>query len=305
MTPESLDRAEALLRQGIAIVGENALLRAGLGHVCWQRANLGIRPGELMAEAAAHAKAAIALDPQCPQAEHLLSLIVGVQGDMIGSVSHLRRALTIDPGNTDGLATLVMFYGYLGKVAAARPLLDRLISIDPLNPVHQATASWLRFVDGEFAAAAEGYDAARRQTPASPIYLLPYAQALACAGQREAACVVEQLEQEVPGTLTAASSRVYRSALRGDRQGVLDAVTPDVEAFARQALFASWLLADCLALVGEIQPSLAWLENAVKLGFINFPFLSRHDPLLARLRGEERFQHLMERVRERWEQFEA
>jgi hypothetical protein len=35
------------------------------------------------------------------------------------------------------------------------------------------------------------------------------------------------------------------------------------------------------------------------------PFLNNYDPFLGKLRGEERFQKLMERVKYEWEHFEV
>jgi hypothetical protein len=50
--------------------------------------------------------------------------------------------------------------------------------------------------------------------------------------------------------------------------------------------------------------ALHWLAIAVDRGFINYPFLGRHDPFIARLRSQPRFQKLLETVRDRWEKFE-
>ena len=58
------------------------------------------------------------------------------------------------------------------------------------------------------------------------------------------------------------------------------------------------------ALLNENNNALGWLENAVRLGFINCPFLNQYDPFLENLRGEERFKKLMERVKYEWEHFE-
>jgi non-specific serine/threonine protein kinase len=57
-------------------------------------------------------------------------------------------------------------------------------------------------------------------------------------------------------------------------------------------------------LLDEKKEALDWLENAVDRGFINYPFISKHDSLLANIRGEERFRKLMERVKKEWEEFE-
>jgi hypothetical protein len=49
--------------------------------------------------------------------------------------------------------------------------------------------------------------------------------------------------------------------------------------------------------------ALHWLEIAVDRGFINHPFLVRHDPFFEGLRSQPRFQKLLETVRDRWEKF--
>jgi hypothetical protein len=59
------------------------------------------------------------------------------------------------------------------------------------------------------------------------------------------------------------------------------------------------------ALIDEKEKALDWLENAVDRGFIAYSFLISHDPFLKNIRGEERFEKLMERVKYEWEIFEV
>ncbi len=59
------------------------------------------------------------------------------------------------------------------------------------------------------------------------------------------------------------------------------------------------------ALIDHPLEALDWLENAVKRGFINYPFQNEYDPLLENIRGEERFKKLMERAKYEWENFEV
>jgi hypothetical protein len=75
--------------------------------------------------------------------------------------------------------------------------------------------------------------------------------------------------------------------------------------FARRDYIGSFWLAQCLVLVGEYEKAMEWLENAVNLGFINYPFLNDIDPLLENIRGEQRFEKLMERVKHECENFEV
>ena len=51
--------------------------------------------------------------------------------------------------------------------------------------------------------------------------------------------------------------------------------------------------------------ALNWLEHAINIGFINYPFLNEYDPFLENIRGEKRFKKLMERVKYEWEHFEV
>jgi hypothetical protein len=60
-------------------------------------------------------------------------------------------------------------------------------------------------------------------------------------------------------------------------------------------------IADGYALLGQKDEALKWLRKAMDHGFINYPFLAVHDPLLANVRSDPRFAPLMQEVRARWE----
>jgi eukaryotic-like serine/threonine-protein kinase len=62
-------------------------------------------------------------------------------------------------------------------------------------------------------------------------------------------------------------------------------------------------LADGYALIGRRDDAVRWLGRAVDQGFINYPILSKLDPLLESIRGDAEFQTLMEQVQRRWQAF--
>jgi hypothetical protein len=66
----------------------------------------------------------------------------------------------------------------------------------------------------------------------------------------------------------------------------------------------SYYYASFSALGGLDEVALDWLENTIDQGFINYPLLAEHDPFLKRLRGNGRYDALMESVKREWESFE-
>jgi hypothetical protein len=68
--------------------------------------------------------------------------------------------------------------------------------------------------------------------------------------------------------------------------------------------YLALFLAGGYALIGRRDDALRWLKEAVRLGFINYPFFTRA-PFLESLRGDAEFQALMQQVERRWRAFEA
>ena len=66
-----------------------------------------------------------------------------------------------------------------------------------------------------------------------------------------------------------------------------------------------WLGAGFYSLLDDKEEALRWLEHAIDRGWINYPLFAETDPFLENIRGEERFQQLMARVKYEWEHFEV
>jgi hypothetical protein len=98
---------------------------------------------------------------------------------------------------------------------------------------------------------------------------------------------------------------IMKHAIEDDKERLASLLTPDFVETARKDCQYSWHLASFYSYLGDIGESLAWLENAVDRGFVNYRFLSEHDILLANVRNEPRFTALMERVKREWENMEG
>jgi hypothetical protein len=141
--------------------------------------------------------------------------------------------------------------------------------------------------------------------PDNPYGLWWYAYFLAQAGRsHEAFGLLDLLIRNVPNMAFGRIARFFKAALEKNRDEAIASVSKELEGWASWDDGGSWLMADCYALVDEADHALDWMENAIRLGFINYPMFSR-DRFLDGIRDDERFEEIMKRVKHDWEHFEV
>ena len=304
---DAIDLAVQLLRNGLALIGDNARLYATLGLAHLQYREAGIDYGEApLREAEACARRVVALDPASTAGLRLRGWIHYSRGRIQDAVRDLEAAHRAEPSDADTLLLLSNCYLISGRVTPARPLLERLLAVDPLTPLCHCMPAYADLLEGDLAAAVEPYRRMLEMDPANPMARLFYLWVLVVnAKGDEAAEVVAAWPTETLRTVPGQIASFLVRAFQGDREGALSVVTPEAEsAGAATDVFARFL-AQGFALAGMPDPALRWLEVAVERGFVNHPFLAVHDPCLRSLRDDPRFVRLMERVRERCDAFEA
>jgi hypothetical protein len=94
-------------------------------------------------------------------------------------------------------------------------------------------------------------------------------------------------------------------AMHGQKPESLNLITDAVLSIYRKDASAILFLASIYAMNGETDEALKWLGYCLDIGCINYPFQSRLDPYLESIRGDPRFQNLIERVKYEWEHFEV
>ena len=80
-------------------------------------------------------------------------------------------------------------------------------------------------------------------------------------------------------------------------------VTQDVIDAANQQPFISRDIAGYYSMIGHMDEALSWVENAINMGYINYPFLAFHHPFYENVRKEPRFKELLDKVKPKWESF--
>jgi TolB-like protein/Tfp pilus assembly protein PilF len=304
---DAVDRALQYLQSGLALVGDNTLLYSAMAYAYFQYVNIGVRLEDSAARAEEYAKKALALDPSYPKALVILGLIEGVfRGNQKESVRYLKKALSLDPNDPEALEWLACIYiQYLGKISAAVPLIERLAQVEPLNLIVYNLQGAAYYNEGRYDLAEKSISKAYQMDSGNGTTAQAYAMVLIKNRKiDQASSVIDQMVQTFRDDVGTKLAQVYKYAFLNDRTNLLKVMTPDFQEIIRTDPASSSWVASALALIGEKEKALDWLENAVNRGFINYPMLAERDPWLANIRGEARFKKLLERVKYEWEHFE-
>jgi len=308
---EALDQAIRYIQSGLDIIGDNAIMYAGLGYIYYQIVNFGYKQAEqdfYLRKAEECAKKTLELDPESPQGHALLGMIYqAFYGNQRESIRCFKRALANDPNNHEALFWLAVGYGMMvGKTREGILLFDRLLQVDPFDAQNHTCLGFAYVYDGQFGRGLNHSRKGYQMDPVSPHNQVIFAWVLAYNRRfKEAIALINKASKIAPGLGLVQFGLFLKYALQGQKRKALQLLTPEFKKMLQRDPQWSQILASCCSLLGENERALDWLENAVERGFTIYPFLNDHDPFLANIRGEERFKKLMERVKYEWEHFEV
>ena len=298
---EALDRAVAALDAALAIEPDNALLLATRGFVHRNRAVAGIDAASELEAAESFAARAAAVDPGGAQVLMLEGVLRAARADIAGAIHALSASVELEPNNPPALAELTRFLVETGQEDRADPLGQRLLELDPLTPITYGIVGYIKWGRGDFDAALSDYRKAFEIAPDQPFSGLFYGCALARAGYPDpAAAVLRQTYETFPHAALGQFARFFGSAVSGDRAAALAAATPLVLEACRPQSYLARDVAVSYGLIGENDEALEWLRHTIEIGFVNYPFITEHDPLLKPLRSDPRFAAVAEVARQYW-----
>jgi tetratricopeptide (TPR) repeat protein len=299
-TVEALDRAVEYLERARSEVGENAAILSGLAYAYAQYVNLGKEQEEYIERAEGFARRALELDPDSGEACTVLGFIeLWFKGRSLAAVRLLERAVVSKKDDAHALLWLSIAYAQVGKIQEARRAADRLLDVDPLTFANHTVAGAVELYAGRFEEALTSMERAFEGDPRNPMVQAFLALGLFYCGQHERlrTFVAEHADPDrasSPDLLMLLPA--CASAGDTDRMSGLLATPGSWETFRRDSQ-CSWVSASAFACAGDRDVALDWLGNAVERGFLNSTLLSQHDPFLATLRHDERFERIVERAR--------
>jgi TolB-like protein/tetratricopeptide (TPR) repeat protein len=299
---EGLQQAERHLLNGLHLIGPNARLLGALGHAYAKYSELGLDPtGKFIAKAAECAEKIFELDPHSSPGYLLLGMVRFFSGDLRAARAPLERSLDSNPADPDALATLGYLCALSGQNERASQLFDSVLDIDPLTPLNHCMPGFVAIMEGRYTDALPHYKRFLELDPKNPFAIWAWNYVLLRNGRvDEASEVVRELNTEHAGSALAQLGAALFHGVCGEPEAARESVTNDLRAAARNTELLSRELTHCLALAGETEEALSWLENTVRIGNINYPFWSQHNEWVACLRDNARFDALMIEVKREW-----
>ena len=124
-------------------------------------------------------------------------------------------------------------------------------------------------------------------------------------GEIEKSCSIFEIQSKAAPDALSILFLKYKFALSANLKELNRTDSPEFQEWAWRDFQYGYFVAQVYAIANDKKESLKWLEHAVDIGMINYPFIKEHDPLIENIRGEERFIKLMKRVKKEWEDFEV
>jgi len=301
LSEEGLDRAIQYLERGLQIGGENPLLYSCMGNAYFQYWNLGIRLDDsYLAKARDCSERIFQIEPDSYHGRMILGLLQSFT-DPQEAIREFELVLMNDPLNEDALLWLCLSHIHLGLNDKAYPLIERLVRKDPLNSIVKVLPGLRFYYQGELELARESLEKAYQSDMNDPLVLWHYGRILAsCNHTDQAVSILNQCTEKGRFGITR-FSQLFSLALQSKNQDVVISISPDLEHWAKKDYMPSLWLAECLSLIGEGEKAIEYLEQAVNLGGINYPFLKEYDVFLTSIRTEPEFQQIVRDVEAKYQ----
>jgi eukaryotic-like serine/threonine-protein kinase len=307
-TPDALERALHYLHNGLDIIGENALLYAGMGYVYAQSIAIGIGPDDHIDKAEEYARKALHLDPECSEAFLVLGILnYSAYNCQPKAIPFFRRVLSVNPNDPHAIMQLATSLLLVGMTEEAVSLGEKLLQIDPLTPMNRSIRAFAKFFEGSLDQATweEGFEWLRLE-PNNPAALYFNAAPRVFTGKfSEASSLIDRYIHPEWEDIYTKLTLFIRFAIQGDAKEIEALLTADFKKKIKRDTQYCLFAALYYAIIGMNEEALQWLELAVDGGFFNYPFIFTYESRWRNVRQDKRFEMLINRMKQEMENFDA
>jgi non-specific serine/threonine protein kinase len=305
-TEVGIKQALQYINQGLETIGDNDILYAFKGVVYLAYIEMGIdRDKSILKKVEECTEKVFSLNPDSSDGHYLRGHIQRCHGDVIGSIKNYDKALSIERTHYWANFWRVWNYAFSGHGEMAGDSISMILNTDPLNPFSHFVAGIAAVMHGRFDRA---HDFMRKAFEIDPNPLIGWwLSKILAYGNRidEAYKLINQFSDMADDVHWAKLGVIFRYAIEGKEEKVLELYTEKLKNMLRgDEIYGVWV-AESYALINHKQEALEWLEESINYQFINYPFLTKHNPFLKNLHHEEGFKKLMKRVKYEWENFKV
>ena len=291
------DAAIAHFSRAIELDSEFGLAYDGLGACHVNRVFKGLGGAEDFERAEAAFNKALSIDSNIIEARMLMVFVLLWRGQKQKAREEVARMRREAPNEAVVHFVKATLHRLDGEYDRALRSYDRLVHLDPASFVVVSYNRALIFLyKGKFSDAQRELDRAASVEPNNPLLRMFRAVTMYYTGQVDAA--VDLLREVLVQNPNLHGVRPFLAmflSAKGEHQAARDELNEDVRRNAAVDPDIAYAVASVYALEGARDQAFEWLQRSVALGNENKP-LFEHDPNLAGIRGDERYDELITRI---------
>lgn len=292
-TRDGLQRALAFFERAIGVDSAYAPAYAGLADTYAQLRGRGYqRPGAVLPRERAAILKALELDDALAEAHSSLGwLKLNYDWDWPGAERELTRAIQLDPGDVNAHHWLSHYWMVMGRADESFAESRRALALAPFDLNINVHLGWHFLHARDYRRAIEQLRQTAEMDPGADMVHLFLGHAHAQLGDSEAALAeYQEHARATGGSADAMAALAYGFAMVGRREDAARVIEKlgrrRVNTVSRAAIHAA---------LDELDRAFAWLERGYERRSAGLLLLSV-DPRLDRLRGDPRFDSLLERM---------
>jgi TolB-like protein len=296
LSKEGIDRGILLTKRAMEIEGDNAQLYATLAYGYWAYYDLGIKhDNEVLGLIDHYVSKSLTIDPENADALSSKGLIHYKQGNLPEYIRFAKPAADL---GSDMIYLYSFILAELGRLEEADAYAEKALADNPLIYMSLWSRACVNMFMGK---TQEAYDTIRYArdhfAPGEPFAGWWVAQIAFLAGDIDTAYYEFKKVALSESNPWNDFCKLFQLAIESDAIGVKEQIqNSGLADFSKTDEFYPVCIANSLALVGEYEEALIWLNRAVNWGFRNYKFLAEYNVFLEPLRTNPVFLNLIEKL---------